>query len=80
MSEKRYLIISYTAKDGPKEFSCTKGYILNAHEAIGSFGKIRKDCLDWANNKGESFEYFTINSMTFVNERDYNSFFEIYDN
>lgn len=72
---KRFLIISYATKDGIKEFYSIKGYILEDGEPMPSHGKIRKDCLNWANQEGDDFKCFMINQMLFVDEQDYNSFF-----
>lgn len=77
MSGKRYLVIGYEVKDGPKEFTSIRGYALKIGEHIPTHKKIRRDCLDWANKYGDSFSYFKINFMQFMGEDDYNSFMEI---
>ena len=72
---KRFLVVGYTAKLGSKEFSSIKGYILDDGEPIPSHSKIRADSLLWASRDGDGFSYFHINFMTFMDEKDYNSFF-----
>ena len=76
---KRYLIVGYTTKDGAREFTSVKGYVIHAELACPSYPDIRKDSLDWANRDGEKFDYFQINFMQFVGEFDYKSFFGIKD-
>lgn len=73
----RYLLVGYTTKCGSKEFTTVKGYFMPKGSAVPSYAEIRKDCLDWVNKDGESFDYCQINFMQFVEEIDYNSFFGI---
>lgn len=75
--KQRHLIVGYTTKDGGREFTTVKGYILSEGSACPSYLDIRKDCLEWANSDGESFNYCQINFMQFVDKVDYNSFFDI---
>ena len=73
----RYLLVGYMAKEGNRESTAVKGYIIPENSACKSYLEITKDCLDWANKDGDYFSYCQINFMQFVEEIDYNSFFGI---
>lgn len=73
----RYLVIGFTAKGGPSEFTSIYGYILDDGEPCPAHVKIRKDCLSHANSDGANFTYFQINFMNFMTEGDYKSLFGV---
>lgn len=77
---KRYVVIHFKAKDGNAEYSAIHGYILNPFENLKGYMEIRKDCLNGIDFNGcedFNFNYFQMNSITFVKKRDYISLFEI---
>ena len=74
---KRYLVIGFTAKCGPSEFTSIHGYVLDDGEPCPAHVKIRKDCLGHANSGGGNFTCFQINFMNFMCEEDYKSLFGV---
>ncbi|MGL4752827.1 MAG: hypothetical protein ACRCXB_10530 [Aeromonadaceae bacterium] len=76
MSE-RYLVIGFTAKGGPSEFTSIKGYVLDDGDACPSYESIRKDSLMHANSDGGNFSFFQMNFMNFMSEADYKSLFGV---
>lgn len=77
---ERFLLIGYIAKDGRKELSSLHGWKLTGEQPIPSFSMMRASCLEWANQDGGTFDYFSIQWMKFVeNEADYNSLLELND-
>ena len=72
----KYVVIGYTAKDGVKEFSSLRGYVLGANP-LPSFGVIRKACLDFANESGGNFKYIQVNFIQYLDKDDYFSLVDI---
>lgn len=75
---KRYILINFILKDGPVEYSSAKGCVLGFFNSLKPWEEIKKDCIAGLSDEDKlnyNFNYFRINSITYVKKKDYISFF-----
>ena len=77
---RRYVLINFLLKDGAMEYSSAKGYKLGFFDTLKSWHEIKKDCIDSLSDEDKAnynFNYFRINSITYIKKKDYLSFFNV---